>query len=213
MRVGVIDYGVGNLGSVLRALEELRTTPILVSRPSDLRVHDYLILPGVGSFGDCSRLLHSSGWVDAIREETLGYKRPLLGVCLGMQMLADWGEEGADDAKCESRGIGLIPGKVVHLKGLGCAQRVPHVGWNSIRYRGASECLFSGIPDGTDFYFSHSYGFVPDSSENVIAVVDYDIKITAAVRKENVWGTQFHPEKSSRAGFKLLSNFLEAPNC
>lgn len=212
MRIGVIDYGVGNLGSVLRALEELRVAPVLVHRAVDLHGVDCLVLPGVGNFADCARLLRAGGWTEALRDEVLGYDRPLLGICVGMQLLADVSTEGADDGQ-ESPGLGLVPGRVEHLRALGSTLRVPHVGWNSIGRCASSDSLLAGIPDGTDFYFVHSYGFVPADPADLLATVDYGVPIAAAVRRGHVWGTQFHPEKSSRAGFRLLRNFIEAPQC
>ncbi len=211
MKVGVLDYGVGNLGSVLRALEELRATPLLIDRAIDAHHADALILPGVGGFAECKQILDKGGWSEAIREEVLAYKKPLLGICLGMQLLADVGEEGAS-ADRPTAGLGLIPGRVVGLRSLGRSVRIPHVGWNSILKRGDNS-LFDGIPDGTDFYFVHSYTFVSESSEDVIAVTDYGTDVTAAVARGNVWGTQFHPEKSSRAGFRLLKNFILGRQC
>lgn len=214
MRVGVIDYGVGNLGSVARALEELDVTPILVDRPVDMHRNDCLILPGVGSFTDCVRLLDRGGWIERIKEEVLEFDRPLLGVCVGMQLLADAGVEGAGESDWEGTpGLGFVPGRVEHLGALGCALRLPHVGWNEIRCPTTRDSLFNDIPDGTDFYFTHSYSFAAADSECVIATADYGVPITAAVRRGKVWGTQFHPEKSSRAGFKLLANFLAGPAC
>lgn len=213
MKVGVIDYGVGNLGSVLRALEELRFTAVLVTRAIDLHLVDCMILPGVGNFGDCSKVLYANGWAEAIREEVLGYRTPLLGICLGMQLLADHSFEGADADGNPSSGLGLVAGEVRHLRSLGTSLRTPHVGWNAVRTPGRQDVLFSGLPDGTDFYFVHSYGFVAEDAKDVIAFVDYGTEITAAVRRDNVWGTQFHPEKSSRAGFHLLRNFLEGQRC
>jgi glutamine amidotransferase len=212
MRVGIIDYGVGNLGSVLRALEEIRVKPVLINRAVDLKSVDRSILPGVGNFSDCARLLVAGNWIDALREEVLGCGRPLLGVCVGMQLLADSSTEGALDGK-DTPGLGLIPGRVRHLRSFGCAERVPHVGWNGITITRSEENLFDGICDGTDFYFVHSYAFAPRDIEDVLAVADYGVPIVAAVQRGLVWGTQFHPEKSSRAGFRLLRNFIEAPLC
>jgi glutamine amidotransferase len=212
MRVGVIDYGVGNLGSVLRALEALRVTPLLINRAIDMHSTDCLILPGVGNFADCARLLEAGGWISALRDEVLGYRRPLMGVCVGMQLLADSSSEGGCDGQ-QTPGLGLIPGDVKHLRALGCMLRVPHVGWNSISCTRGDDPLFSGIPDGTDFYFVHSYAFKPLESSDVLATTEYGIPITAAVRRGHIWGTQFHPEKSSRAGFRLLKNFIEGSRC
>jgi len=214
MKVGVIDYGVGNLGSVMRALEELRVAPVLVNRALDMHAVDCLILPGVGNFADCARLLEAGGWPTALRDEVLGYSRPLLGVCVGMQLLADVSMEGVDDAQAQGApGLSLVPGRVEHLRTLGCTLRVPHVGWNAITHSKKACGLLDGIPDGTDFYFVHSYAFVPQDPADVLATTDYGVPITAAVQRGHVWGTQFHPEKSSRAGFKLLRNFIAGPAC
>jgi len=212
MSVGVIDYGVGNLGSVLRSLEELRAAPILVNRPTDMHATDCLILPGVGNFADCARLLNEGGWTTALRDEVLGYGRPLLGVCVGMQLLADSSTEGAVDRQ-DTPGLGLVPGQVRHLRSFGCNLRVPHVGWNGITRKRMDDHLFKGITDGTDFYFVHSYAFDPQAPADVLAITDYGVPVSAAVRRGHVWGTQFHPEKSSRAGSRLLKNFIEGPSC
>ena len=212
MKVGVIDYGVGNLGSVLRALEELRVAPVLVNRATDMHATDCLILPGVGNFADCARLLHDGGWTTALRDEVQGYNRPLLGVCVGMQLLADSSTEGARDGQSVA-GLGFVPGQVRHLSSFGCTLRIPHVGWNGITRTRTDDPLFNGMPDGTDFYFVHSYAFAPQDAGDVLATTDYGVPVTAAVRRGHVWGTQFHPEKSSRAGFRLLKNFIEGPAC
>ena len=214
MRVGVIDYGVGNLGSVIRALEELRVTPVLVRRAIDMHTADSLILPGVGNFADCAKLLDDGGWVQALRDEVQVDGKPLLGICLGMQLLATTSMEGAEDnAAIGTSGLGFIPGRVESLRALGCSLRIPHVGWNEVTSQAESRGLFEGIPDSTDFYFVHSYAFVPDDPAHILASTVYDIPVTAAVRRGHVWGTQFHPEKSSRAGFRLLRNFIENPTC
>ncbi|MDO9140125.1 MAG: imidazole glycerol phosphate synthase subunit HisH [Methylobacter sp.] len=214
MRVGVIDYGVGNLGSVMRALEELRVTPVLITRAIDIHTVDSLILPGVGNFADCAQLLDEGGWAQALRDEVQTAGKPLLGVCLGMQLLASSSMEGvADNAIEATPGLGFIPGRVENLRTLGCSLRIPHVGWNGVASHTASGGLFDGIPDGTDFYFVHSYAFVPDDPAHVLATTEYGITVTAAVRCGHIWGTQFHPEKSSRAGFRLLRNFIENPTC
>lgn len=212
MRVGVIDYGVGNLGSVVRALEELRVAPKLLTNPAELKSVDRLILPGVGNFADCARLLNEGGWPPRLKEAVLSETKPLLGVCVGMQLLANLSREGLspqDDDKAGSIGLGLIPGRVVHLRDLGCKHRVPHVGWNSIQLPTTRDKLLNGIPDSTDFYFVHSFAFIAEQASDILATADYGIPIAAVIGKANVWGTQFHPEKSSKAGFKLLSNFIE----
>jgi glutamine amidotransferase len=208
VKVGIIDYGVGNLGSVVRSLEELRVSPILVDRAAELLANDCLILPGVGNFTDCMEILTRGGWVEAIKDAVKTHDRPLLGICLGMQLLADFGVEGATDLDGGTAGLGLIPGRVESFVSRGCSLRVPHVGWNSVTPADSATGLFDGIPDGTDFYFVHSYVFVPQEHTSVLAVCEYDISFATAVGQGNVYGTQFHPEKSSRAGMQLLRNFI-----
>ena len=214
MRVGVIDYGVGNLGSVIRALEELRVTPVLITRAIDMHTADSLILPGVGNFADCAKLLDDGGWVQALRDEVQVGCKPLLGICLGMQLLATTSMEGvADNSSNSVSGLNFIPGRVESLRSMGCSLRIPHVGWNEVTSQTSKGGLFDGIPDGTDFYFVHSYALVPDNPAHVLATTMYEVPVTAAVRFGHIWGTQFHPEKSSRAGFRLLRNFIENPIC
>jgi imidazole glycerol-phosphate synthase subunit HisH len=214
MKVGVIDYGVGNLGSVVRALEHVNSEPSLITQPADLDLFDCLILPGVGSFTDCARLLGEGGWIDPITSVVVESKRPLLGICVGMQLLADFGMEGATgDGIDGTPGFGFIAGKVQHMSSLRCNMRLPHVGWNEISVAEPQDSLFADIPDKTDFYFTHSYSFTANNPADVIATTGYGVPVTAAVRHGNVWGTQFHPEKSSKAGFKLLMNFLASSSC
>ena len=119
----------------------------------------------------------------------------------------------AENASQATLGLGFIPGRVESLRTLGCSLRIPHLGWNEVTSHATSGGLFDGSPDATDFYFVHSYAFVPDDPSHVLATTVYDIPVTAAVRCGHIWGTQFHPEKSSRAGFRLLSNFIENPTC
>jgi glutamine amidotransferase len=212
MKVGIIDYGVGNLGSVMQALEELRVTPIMLKNAIDMHSADAFILPGVGNFKDCKNLLDSGGWTAALVDEVLASKKPLLGICLGMQLLADISYEGGENGN-GTPGLGFVPGVVKHLGELGCTHRVPHVGWNSIKCIQANDCLLTGIPSGTDFYFVHSYAFSASDFSDVVATVEYGVPVASVVRRGRVWGTQFHPEKSSRAGFRLLRNFVESASC
>lgn len=215
MKVGVIDYGVGNLGSVVRALIEMGVNPSLVSRAKDLGYSDRLILPGVGNFSDCATLLEIGGWKEELLDQVVGNRRPLLGICVGMQLLADASTEGSRSEDHVALGLGLVPGRVEHLRDIGCGLRIPHVGWNSISSAGAGagDPLLHGIPDGTDFYFVHSYAFVPRDQGQILATTDYGVPVVAAVRSGHVWGTQFHPERSSKAGFRLLQNFISSPDC
>ena len=212
MRVGVVNYGVGNLGSMLRALEALRVAPLLVNRASDIHAMDCLILPGVGNFADCMRKLEAGQWIAALKEEVMSYNRPLLGVCVGMQLLAESSTEGSINGE-SVLGLGFVPGQVQHLGVMGCQLRVPHVGWNAVTSTHAEDHLFHEIPPETDFYFVHSYAFLVQNAADVIATAHHGITVTAAVRRGNVWGTQFHPEKSSKAGFKVLKNFIEGSGC
>jgi glutamine amidotransferase len=212
MKVGIINYGAGNLGSIYRTIEKLGRVPAIIDHAVDLRGHDALILPGVGNFTDCMEVLVTHRWLDAIREEVLGYEKPLLGICLGMQLLADVGFEGAKDSQMGTPGLGLVSGSVVRLQDVGCELRVPHVGWNSVDIFGPKQSLFGEIPNNTDFYFVHSYAFVPVEQNCIIATTCYGNRFVSAVGRDRVFGTQFHPEKSSRAGLQLLRNFLQIRN-
>lgn len=208
MKVAVVDYGMGNLGSVNRALALLGAQGHIAGQPDDLKTADRIILPGVGSFGDGMRHLTERGWVEEIRRQVLENGKPLLGICLGMQLLATMGTEGED-----TLGLGLIAGRVVRLDTIGCTLRIPHVGWNSIALSHSDSALFQGIPDGTDFYFVHSFAFQPANGSHIDATTPYDIPVVAAVSDGAVLGTQFHPEKSSKAGLRLLRNFLDFTPC
>ena len=206
MTVAIVSYGVNNIGSVRRALVDLGADVVLAEHPDALAGADRVVLPGVGAFGEAMARLRAGGWVDALRR-LVSQGRPLLGICLGMQMLADSSDEnGAHE------GLGLIAGRVRRLDALGCSLRIPHVGWNDVEYHGASP-LFAKIPQGTDFYFVHSYAFEAGLPETVRATTAYDVPLTASVQREHVFGTQFHPEKSSRAGRQVLKNFLDYGRC
>ncbi len=208
MKVAIIDYGMGNLGSVRRAIAEIGGNPILVEKPKQLASAERMILPGVGSFGDGISDLRRLGWADEIHRQVNELGKPLLGICLGMQLLADRGLEGG-----EFQGLSLIPGEVVRLDTAGCGLRIPHVGWNSITLTGSPSRLFDGIPNDTDFYFVHSYAFRAVNQADILAYTEYGIPVAAAISHRHVFGTQFHPEKSSRAGLRLLQNFIEYKAC
>lgn len=212
MRVAVIDYGSGNLGSMLRAIEELGGKPELATQPEMIVGADRILLPGVGSFSDCMSALTAKDWPEALTEATQGKAVPLLGVCVGMQLLASRGDEGASDPD-GTKGLGFVPGRVRHLRDMHCEERLPHMGWNAISLSGPADFLLAGIPDRTSFYFAHSYAMLPDDPTQVIATARHGTDFVAAVRAGLVWGTQFHPEKSSRAGFRVLRNFLQATPC
>lgn len=207
MKVAIINYGMGNLGSVRRAMEELRTDVVLATHPEMLADANRIILPGVGAFGEGMERLRVGGWVDAVQRRVVEDGKPMLGICLGMQMLAGSSEENGIH-----QGLNLIPGKVRRLDQLGCSLRIPHVGWNEVTHRTGTP-LCAGIPQGMDFYFVHSFAFESDNPDDVHATAVYGITLTAIVRRRHVFGTQFHPEKSSKAGRQVLRNFLEYTPC
>ncbi|CAN1513481.1 HisH Glutamine amidotransferase [Methylophilaceae bacterium] len=211
MNIGVIDYGVGNVGSLISSLNELQINPITICQAANINTVDKLILPGVGNFSDCIKILNEDGWSQALSEYTQINNKSLLGICLGMQLLATRSSEGSlGGIKNGALGLNLIPGYVENLRNLGCNLRTPHVGWNNVKICNESDELFKSIQNNSDFYFVHSYAFLPDNLSHIIATTDYDISITAAVRYKNIWGTQFHPEKSSKIGLQLLQNFIES---
>lgn len=207
MNLGIVNYGMGNLASIARMIEDLGARAFIAQSPAALLEADRVILPGVGAFSAAVENLDRQGWRETIIRMATELDRPVLGICLGMQLLADEGEEGG-----QTRGLGLVPGAVKPLRSMVDASvRVPHVGWNDVAHDGDS--LLAGIPSGTDFYFVHSFAFAAANPLNVVATTQYGAEITAVVRHGHVWGAQFHPEKSSQAGRKLLQNFLEYRPC
>lgn len=202
MQVLVIDYGMGNLGSVRRAFEECGGTVLVSADPESLRSAERIVLPGVGAFPDGMAQLLQAGWPAALREALTNPAVKLLGICLGMQLLADEGYEGG-----RTSGLGLISGEVHPLEPDAGDVRLPHVGWNEVRTRRADP-LMRGIADGTDFYFVHRYHLQPADAGNLVALSPYCGGFAAVVGRDNVYGVQFHPEKSSLAGFQLIRNFL-----
>ena len=207
MRVAIVNYGMGNLASVRRALEDVGADVVIAEHPMSLFEVSHIVLPGVGAFGEGMGRLRDAGWADVLHDVVIQRGKPILGICLGMQMFATAGHEGG-----ETKGLGFIPGSVQRLDTLGCKLRIPHVGWNEVRYK-TNDVLFNEIPDASDFYFVHSYAFVPEKAEHLIATVPYDLDVAAAVRNGNIFGCQFHPEKSSKAGRQLLKNFMGYAPC
>jgi glutamine amidotransferase len=202
MSILVIDYGMGNLGSVKRSFEECGAEVIISDQPRDLDAASKIVLPGVGAFADAMERLHAGGWTDAIHGAVINDHVPMLGICLGMQVLAEKGYEGG-----EVSGLGLIAGEVRRLQPESADVRVPHVGWNEVHQVKANPLLHD-IPGGADFYFVHSYHFVAAEAANIVATTPYCGNIVSVVTAGNIFGVQFHPEKSSRVGFQLLKNFL-----
>jgi imidazole glycerol-phosphate synthase subunit HisH len=206
VKIAIVNYGMGNLASVRRAFEDIGADAYIADHPVALYEANRVVLPGVGAFGEGMKNLRAAGWTEALRD-AVSQGKPLLGICLGMQMLAGTGEEGGT-----SDGLGLIPGKVRRLDTLGCKLRIPHVGWNEVQFK-TNDAIFGGIPDCSDFYFVHSYVLIPDDAGHLIATAPYDCEVPAVVRNGNVFGAQFHPEKSSRAGRQLLRNFVSYVPC
>ena len=197
--VAIIGYGMGNVQSVQKALNAINVESIISDKSEEIAQCSHIILPGVGSFKKAMENLHTKDLVSVLTKEVKEKKKPFLGICLGMQLLA---EKGFEDG--ETNGLGFIEGSV---------QRIPdnnlpttHIGWNNIKVK--NKKYFSDIQDN-NFYFVHSFCLEPTNSSDVAATVEYGCEITAAVQRENVFGTQFHPEKSQMEGLKILKNFLK----
>lgn len=196
-RIAIVDYGMGNLRSVAKACEHVGMSTRVTGRPQDVAEADAIIVPGVGSFGNAIDALSASGMRDAILQ-AIGGGKPYLGICLGLQLLADVGEEDG-----EHEGLGVISGRCVRLPD---TVKVPHMGWNQVRQTRPSP-LFAGIPEGTDFYFVHSYHLVPDDPRWTTGVTYYGREVLSAAERDTLFAVQFHPEKSGSVGLALLGNF------
>lgn len=195
--IAVIDYGVGNLFSLCRSLEAIGQQPVVTGDPALLRQADKLFLPGVGAFADAAAKLRQTGLDRVIQEEAAAGK-PLMGICLGMQLLFAQGEEGE---ACS--GLGVIPGTVQRME---TSYKLPHIGWNSLSFPNPSP-LFRGLNEGAWVYFVHSFSGRAANPSQVIATTDYGMEVVAAVQNGNFFGTQFHPEKSGDVGLEILKNF------
>ena len=201
--IGVIDYGAGNLRSVCNSLKKLSVDCHVVKAPSDLNKIETMIFPGVGSFGDSSDQLKKQLLFEPIREWIIN-DRPFLGICIGFQMLFDSSEESPG-----SEGLGIIPGKVIKFseqKNL----KVPHMGWNEVQIKNLNDPVWQKIDDLTHFYFVHSYFPKPDNPEVSSSTTGYGVDFTSSIRFGNIFGTQFHPEKSQKSGLRLIENFLKS---
>jgi glutamine amidotransferase len=201
--IGIVDYGLGNLTSVEAAVRRLGWEVAVTSDPVELAKADKLILPGVGAFGDGMGNLRERGLVEPLTAMVKDEAKPILGICLGFQLIAHESEEFG-----HHEGLGWIEGSVVRLAPADQDLRVPHVGWNDL-IRVAETELFDGLPDDSLFYYVHSFRLAPVRSEIVIGECDYGGRFPAAVRQDNIWAVQFHPEKSQQSGLRLLRNFLE----
>lgn len=200
--IGIIDCGMGNILSVKNAFEKAGGEAKICTSPEAMEGADKLVLPGVGAFGDCIAALKSKGFIGALNAAVIRKTVPILGICLGMQVMAKKGFENG-----EHDGLGWFDADVVRLCPSDKTARIPHVGWNNIEFSRES-FLFKGMPDLPDVYFVHSYYMECNKREEVEAVFDYSGEFTAAVRKNNIVGTQFHPEKSQDIGQIIIKNFL-----
>lgn len=210
MTTAIIDYGSGNLRSAAKAFERAATesgaaeTIVVTSDPERVAAADRVVLPGVGAFADCRRGLAAvPGLEAALTEAVMARGRPFFGICVGMQLMAERGREFET-----VEGLGWIPGDVVAIEPSGPEMKIPHMGWNELVPRG-SHPLLAGIPAGTHAYFVHSYHLRPNATRDVLAETEYGGPLAAAVGRDNLFGTQFHPEKSQMAGLRLIANFLQ----
>jgi glutamine amidotransferase len=200
--IGIVDYGKGNLNSVLNAIGSQGANGRIVNRPEDIKACSHIILPGVGAFGKAMEALRGGGWIKALEQHARVKGKPFLGICLGMQLLAQRGTEHGDH-----EGLGWVPGTVVRLESSAQA-RIPHIGWNGVEIVG-SPMLFAGVESGRDYYFVHSYALRPDDESCVTGWCHHGERFAAAVQHDNIHATQFHPEKSQQCGLAILKNFIQ----
>jgi len=210
MKIAIVDYESGNLKSVSKAVEfasekvGAKTEVSIINLANDLKQFDKIILPGQGSFKQCYHSLNSiDGLIEELNNMVLNQKKNILGICVGMQLFADYGDEDGG-----SKGFGWIKGEVKKIKLNNPSLKLPHMGWNTISVQKKSK-LFEGIQNESHFYFVHSYSFAVADKNDVLAITDYSNPVIAAVEKDNIFGTQFHPEKSQENGIKILENFIK----
>ena len=206
MKLIIVDYNSGNISSVINSFREVAQNKVNIEVTSDLKKiksSDKVVLPGQGSFKSCVDALNSiNGLVDSLNEFTINNKKPLLGICVGLQMFADIGYE-----ETETNGLGWISGKVAKIDNQNGKYKLPHIGWNQINITKESK-LFRNIQNNSHMYFVHSYEFIPVDKNVISATTDYSTKVVCSVEKENLFGTQFHPEKSDKIGLKIIDNFI-----
>jgi len=207
MNVTIVDYNSGNVSSVINSFKEVAKDKVKIEVTTDLvtiKTSDKVVLPGQGSFKSCIDGLNSiDGLIDILNEFAIENKKPLLGICVGLQMFADFGYE-----EVETKGLGWIPGKVSKIDNQGSKFKLPHIGWNEINIIKDSK-IFKGIENNSHMYFVHSYEFIPEDKSVISATTDYSSNIVCATEKENIFGTQFHPEKSDKIGLKIIDNFIK----
>jgi glutamine amidotransferase len=206
MNVTIVDYNSGNISSVINSFNEVAKDKVNIEVTSDfnkIKSSDKVVLPGQGSFKSCIEALNSiNGLVDTLSEFAVNKKKPLLGICVGLQMFADIGYE-----ETEMKGLGWIAGKVSKINNQNGKYKLPHIGWNQINILKDSK-IFTNIENNSHMYFVHSYEFIPEDKKVISAITDYSSKIVCSVEKENIFGTQFHPEKSDKIGLQIIENFI-----
>jgi len=206
MNVTIVDYNSGNISSVINSFKEVAKDKVNIKVTSDLnkiKLSDKLVLPGQGSFKSCIDALNDiDGIVETLNEFAVTNKKPLLGICVGLQMFADIGYE-----EIETKGLSWIPGKVSKIDNQNGVFKLPHIGWNQVNIIKKSK-IFKDIENNSHMYFVHSYEFIPEDKNVISATTDYSSKIVCSVEKENIFGTQFHPEKSDKIGLKIIENFI-----
>ena len=206
MNVTIVDYKSGNISSVINSFKEVAKGKVnieVTSDPNKIKSSDKVVLPGQGSFKSCVDALNNiNGLVDTLNEFVVTNKKPLLGICVGLQMFADIGYE-----ESETQGLGWISGKVSKIDNQNGKFKLPHIGWNQINLVKASK-IFQNIENNSHMYFVHSYEFIPNDKSVITATTDYSSNIVCSVKKDNIFGTQFHPEKSDKIGLKIIDNFI-----
>ena len=206
MNITIVDYKSGNISSVINSFKEVAQNKVNIEVTSDLKkikLSDKVVLPGQGSFKSCVDSLNNiSGLVESLDEFAIDKKKPLLGICVGLQMFADIGYE-----ETETKGLGWISGKVFKIDNQNGKYKLPHIGWNQINIIKESK-IFKNIENSSHMYFVHSYEFIPEDKNVISATTDYSSNIVCSVEKENIFGTQFHPEKSDKTGLKIIDNFI-----
>lgn len=206
MKVTIVDYNSGNISSVINSFKEVAQDKVNIEVTADLKKiksSDKVVLPGQGSFKSCVDALNKiNGLTEALTEFAISNKKPLLGICVGLQMFADIGYE-----ETETKGLGWISGKVLKIDNQNGKYKLPHIGWNQINIVKQSK-IFENIENNSHMYFVHSYEFIPNDKNVILATTDYSSNIVCSVEKENIFGTQFHPEKSDKLGLNIIDNFI-----
>ena len=206
MKITIVDYKSGNISSVINSFKEVAKDKVHIEVTSDLnkiKSSDKVVLPGQGSFKSCVDALNKiNGLTESLNEFAINNKKPLLGICVGLQMFADIGYE-----ETETKGLGWISGKVSKIDNQNGKYKLPHIGWNQIKIIKESK-IFNNIENNSHMYFVHSYEFIPNDKDVISATTDYSSNIVCSVEKENIFGTQFHPEKSDKIGLKIIDNFI-----